>query len=190
MVADKLVPVSSSTSLGHPLCVLVTGVPGTGKSFVADVIARRLGAPVLAHDWAMSGLRPFAEIQAALDRMDLGHRVVGWSVLAALARSQLRAGRSVVLDGVARQPEVETCRAAAAGEGCRLVVVATHCSDLATHRARVEGRRRAIPDWYELDWSHVERARVAWEDPRGCDLRLDTALGWAQNEWLLAGVLT
>jgi hypothetical protein len=94
-----------------------------------------------------------------------------------------------VLDGVARQPEVETCRAVAASEGGRLVVIATHCSDLALHRARVEDRRRAIPDWYELEWDHVERALAAWEDPPGCDLRLDTSLCWAENETLLAPVL-
>ena len=24
------------------------------------------------------------------------------------------------------------------------------------HRSRVEGRRRNIPGWHEIDWSHVE----------------------------------
>ena len=32
---------------------------------------RILGAPVLGHDWAMSGLRPYPELQEALDRMGL-----------------------------------------------------------------------------------------------------------------------
>ena len=86
-----------------PLLVLVTGLPGTGKSTMADVAAVAFGAPVLGHDWAMSGLRPYPELQTALDAMGLrGHRGVGWSILSALARSQLRHGRPVVLDGVAR----------------------------------------------------------------------------------------
>ena len=85
------------------LLVLVTGLPGTGKSTMAEIASRELGAPVLGHDWAMSGLRPYPEMQRALDAMDPpGHRGVGWSLLWALARSQLRRGSSVVLDGVAR----------------------------------------------------------------------------------------
>ena len=51
------------------LLVLITGLPGSGKSTMAEVAGRQLGAPVLGHDWAMSGLRPFPEVQAALDTM-------------------------------------------------------------------------------------------------------------------------
>ncbi len=92
------------------LLVLITGLPDR-KSTMAEAAGRQLGAPVLGHDWAMSGLRPFPEMQAALDAMGLrGHRGVGWSLLWALARSQLRIGSSVVLDGVARQPEVDGTR--------------------------------------------------------------------------------
>ncbi len=84
------------------LLVLITGLPGSGKSTMAAVAGRALGAPVLGHDWAMSGLRPYPELQDALDTMGVrGHRGVGWSLLWALARSQLRLGSSVVLDGVA-----------------------------------------------------------------------------------------
>ena len=52
-----------------------------------------------------------AEVQAALDaRVLRGHLVLGWSVPWGLARSQLRLGSSVVLDGVAREAEVEGTR--------------------------------------------------------------------------------
>jgi hypothetical protein len=73
--------------------VLVTGVPGTGKSAVAEAAADIVGAAVLAHDWAMSALRPYAELQAALDAMEPpGNRRVGWSILASLAQAQLQRG--------------------------------------------------------------------------------------------------
>ena len=95
----------------RPTLVLVTGLPGTGKSTVAEATAEVFGAAVLGHDWAMSGLRPYQELQDALDAMEpSGHRVVGWSILYALAAAQLRAGRSVVLDGVARRSEIAACR--------------------------------------------------------------------------------
>ncbi len=156
------------------MLVLVTGLPGTGKSTLAEVAGRLLGAPVLAHDWAMSGLRRYPELQVALDVMEpSGHRVVGWSILGALARSQLRRGSSVVLDGVARAVEIDACRSLAEEESAVLVVVATECSDIAVHRLRIEERRRSIPDWHELDWSGVARARRAWEAPAPVDVTLD-----------------
>ena len=115
----------------QPLLVVVTGVQGTGKSVVAEAAANMLGAAVLAHDWVMSALRPYPEIQATLDAMEPpGHRVVGWSILDSLARAQLRRGYSVVLDGVARAPEIARCRESAEGLAARLVVIMTQCSDL------------------------------------------------------------
>ncbi len=141
---------------------------------------------MLAHDWAMSGLRPFPEIQHALDTMDPpGHRAVGWSLLWALARSQLRAGSSVVLDGVARERETEATRRLAHEEHANSLVVMTTCGDVALHRARVEGRDRHIPNWYELDWGHVERARASWLPPPGVDLVLDATDSLEANADLL-----
>jgi predicted kinase len=164
------------------LVVLITGQPGSGKSTMAEVAGRALGAPVLSHDWAMSGLRPFPEVQDALDAMGpRGHRGVGWSLLWALARSQLRRGSSVVLDGVARDPELEGTRELADEEGARCLVIMTACADPVLHRARVEGRQRQIPGWYELDWEHVERARSSWVPPEGLDLTLEAATPVGEN---------
>jgi hypothetical protein len=156
------------------ILVLITGLPGTGKSTLADRAARQLGAAVHAHDWAMSGLRPYPELQSALDSMDPpGHRDVGWSILYALADSQLRRGASVVLDGVARAPEIARCRGLADERAATAAVVLAECRDVDTHRTRIEGRQRDIPNWYELDWAHVARSRGAWQPIRDADLELD-----------------
>ncbi len=168
----------------------MTGVPGTGKSTVADHAGRLLGAAVLAHDWAMSALRPYPDLQETLDTMNPpGHRAVGWSILRSLARSELRRGRSVVLDGVARGPEVASCRELASTEGAELVLVATECSDPELHRERVVGRRRLIPDWYELEWDHVATAREGWNRPADVDLVLDASLPWGRNAAQLEALL-
>ena len=172
------------------LVVLITGLPGSGKSTMAQVAGRTLGAPVLGHDWAMSGLRPFVEMQDALDSMGTrGHRGVGWSLLWGLARSQLRLGSSVVLDGVARDPEVDGTRALAAEEGAASLVVMTTCGDDGLHRARVEGRLRHIPNWYELDWDHVARACSSWLPPEGLDLVLDAGTAVEENAGRLRTLL-
>jgi predicted kinase len=154
--------------------VVVTGLPGTGKSTIAAAAARCVGAAVLAHDWTMSALRPYPELQAALDMMDPpGHRPVGWSILLSLARAQLRRGASVVLDGVARSHEIALAQSVADEETARLVVVMTQCSDPDMHRSRITGRQRGIPNWYELDWQQVQWARDRWEPISGIDLTLE-----------------
>jgi hypothetical protein len=139
----------------------------------------------------MSGLRPYPEVQAALDTMgQWGHRGVGWSLLWALARSQLRVGSPVVLDGVARESEVEGTRLVAQEEGARSLVVLTTCLDAELHRERVEGRRRMIPDWYELDWDHVERSRASWVPPGDVDLVLEAEDPLEGNAGRLQALLT
>jgi hypothetical protein len=164
-----------------PTLVVVTGLPGTGKSTVAAIAADELGTAVVAHDWAMSSLRGYPTIQSALDALDGGHRMVGWSILVALAQAQLVENRSVVLDGVARQREQAQCAALARDAGARLLTIATHCSDIDVHRQRIDGRRRGIPGWRELRWEDVERAARGWERVEG-DLNLDAVRPWAENE--------
>ncbi len=194
--ASPTKPVGSSTrsemnsESPRLVLVLVTGLPGTGKSTMAEVAAETLAAPTLAHDWTMSGLRPFLKIQAALDAMNpSGHRDVGWSILRALARQQIRRGSSVVLDGVARAAEIKQCRGMALEEGAQLVVVMTQCAAPEIHRSRIEGRERSIPNWYELDWDHVAQARAGWEPIQGADVVLDAANQLEENTTRLREVL-
>lgn len=157
---------------------------------MADWASDHLGAAVLAHDWAMSGLRPYPVMQDALDQMNPpGHGRVGWSVLGALARAQLRRGRSVVLDGVARSPDVEHCREVALDEHAHFAVILTECADAGVHRSRIEGRQRSIPNWYEIDWHQVQRSRASWVAPAPVELRLQATEPMAQNRRRLADFL-
>lgn len=173
-----------------PVLVLLTGPPGTGKSTLAESAAAHLGAAVLGWDWAMAALTGFPGVQAALrDGSADDHRRVGWSILWNLATAQLRGGRSVVLDGVARDVHVAGTRAVADAAGARCVVVTTACSDPGLHRSRVEGRSRAIPGWHELDWDHVSAVLAGWRPPGHADLTLDAAGPLSGNVARLLGVL-
>lgn len=165
-----------------PRLVLITGVAGTGKSTLAEAAADLLGAPVLGWDWAMASLTRFEDIQRALKAGSREEYVeVGWSILCNLAIAQLRQGRSVVLDGVARGPEIDMVRQAATDTAATMLVVATGCSDAELHRTRVEGRNRVIPGWHELEWHFVAAARGRWEPPQDADLYLDAADSLASN---------
>lgn len=118
------------------------------------------------------------------------HRAVGWSIMWNLSIAQLRGGRSVVLDGVARDAEVGRFREIARDFDVPAVVVWTLCSDREVHRSRIEGRDRAIPGWHELDWAHVDALRTSLAEPVDVDLRLDAVQDLEANATVLAERLT
>ena len=159
-----------------PNVVLVTGPPGTGKSTLASGLAPELNATVLGWDWAMAAMTWCEPVQATFTSLDLAtYRRIGWSILWSLGEAQLREGRSIVLDGLARKEEVAASRALARRLGARPLVVATECSDVSLLRARVEGRHRAIPGWHELSWDHVTDVLTRWTVPSDVDVSIDSA---------------
>jgi hypothetical protein len=44
--------------VGAPVVIVFTGLPGTGKSTLAEAVARRIGAPAFAGDWLLGALAP------------------------------------------------------------------------------------------------------------------------------------
>ncbi len=159
----------------RPVVILVTGLQGSGKSTVAGWAGGHLDAVVFGWDWAMAGLARCPDLQTVLEDMDrLAYRRVGWTLLWQLSTAELRRGRSVVLDGMARAEEVARTRQLARSHDAISMIVVARCDDLPAQRARIEGRRRDIPGWYELDWEHVSQARQHWEQPGDVDIELDT----------------
>jgi hypothetical protein len=92
----------------------------------------------------------------------------------------------VVLDGMARADDVAAVRALGRELAVPTVVVMTTCDDLLVQRARIEGRDRGIPGWYELTWEQVERSRANWSPPDDVDLVMD---GTAPPDAAIAAVL-
>lgn len=169
---------------GRPHLIVFTGLPGTGKSTLADEAASLLGCPLFAKD----------QLEATLRRSGIGAEAnSGWAaveLLNTLAGEQLRRGQSAILDSVATFERMRAVwRALARTHGATMKVVECVCSDEALHRARLAGRRRGIPGWPELAWDDVLAVRSRYEPWSDLRLILDATQPLAQNQAALRAYL-
>lgn len=149
------------------MLVVVSGLPGTGKSAVAAALAARLGAVQVSIDPIEDAL-----LGAGLPQSwETG--VAAYEAARAVAEQNLAAGLPVVVDAVNdSEPARDTWRRAGAE---RFFVLLT-LDDAVEHRRRLEGRVRGMAHLPEPTWDDV-RARAAGyaEWPDGGCLRLDAA---------------
>lgn len=147
--------------------IVFSGLPGTGKSMLAETLAKYLHFPVFAKDWLeasllRSGLAP------TVSEKPLGF--AGYDLLTMLAERQLMFGQSVILDSVASTETIrKTWRQLAKQYEANWLVIECFCSDETIHRSRLQTRKRNIRDWHELTWSDVESVKqryAAWEEKR------------------------
>jgi predicted kinase len=151
--------------------ILVSGLPGSGKSTVADGLSRSLSIPVFSID----------PIEAAMWRNGIARDQTGvaaYEVAAALADEQLRLGHSVIVDAV---NPIEAPRAGwrslAAKYHADLKIIECICANEAVHRRRIEARIRNIEGMPEIPWSRVEQRRAEYEPWSDERLTLDTSVG-------------
>jgi predicted kinase len=162
--------------------IVFSGVPGSGKSTVAEATGAALGIPVFAVDWLLGALTPFGGYH--LDE-SWG---MGAELLTTLALRQLRLGQSAILDYPLEEPAVrDRWRSLAARAASDFRVIVCVCPDEEEHKRRLAGRKRGIPGWHEGgDWANVQR-RLAEFPPWAEDvLTVDTTRPQAD---ILAAIL-
>ena len=143
------------------------GLPGTGKTTVAQTLARKLAAVYLRIDTLERAIKACKSGQA-----DIG--AAGYLVAYAVAGDNLRLGSTVVADSVnSLQITRESWRKVAFEAGVKIFEIELVCSDAAMHRHRVEGRKADIPNFQLPTWQSVlERQYDPWESAH---LVVDTA---------------
>ena len=159
--------------------ILFSGLPGTGKSTLAESIGRQLRIPVFAKDWLEASLVR-SGLRASVDERQLGF--AGYELLTVLAERQLMLNQSMILDSVASTLAIRNKWQQLANQyAAAWRVVECICSDENLHRARLQNRQRNIPGWHELEWSEVEKVKGYYSPWEGERLILDMVEPFDEN---------
>jgi predicted kinase len=140
------------------MLIAMSGLPGAGKSAVADGLGRTLGAPVLSVDPIESALW-----RAGIAR-DQPTGYAAYTVADAQCRRLLALGLTVIVDAVNNiAPAQDGWQAVARDLAVRLLVIEVICSDVDVHRDRLARRVRDLPFFREPTWDDVVDRRAEAE---------------------------
>jgi predicted kinase len=134
----------------QPTLIVISGLPGVGKSAVATAVAARLNGVHLSVD----------PVEDAMLRCDLpagrNGGVAAYEAVRTMAESNLALGTVVVVDAVNDSEDArDTWRTAASNSKAPLTFAVRTCSNLDEHRRRLEDRSRGFSRLPEPTWSQV-----------------------------------
>lgn len=167
----------------RPAVVVVCGLSGSGKSWLAATLGERVGYEILSSDIVrkdLAGLAPTARVRTGYDEglYDAEHSTATYRALLERARQRLESGRGVILDATfQRRADRDAARDLARRARVPFVLIECCCAEGEVRR-RLQGRARdaAVPS--DADWEvYVEQRRrfEAFADHESDRLTLDTS---------------
>lgn len=158
-----------------PVLVVTAGLPGSGKSTIAEIVAGRLGATAISVDPIEAAI-----LKAGIDA-DQPTGLAAYLVAERMAEQVLVSGQSVIVDAVnAVEPARLQWRGLAERCGVKLSVIETVCSDAELHEERL-AKRTGLTAAYAVEQSIDEYAEwkgAAASLPR---ITLDTSRPLGEN---------
>jgi predicted kinase len=143
--------------MNQPKIIVMSGLPGCGKSTLAEQIAASLHITILSVDPIESGI-----IKAGITKC-FKTGLAAYLVAEILAEEQIKLGSSVVVDAVNAEDEGKQIWIECAKRlKIPLVVIECVLKDEPLHRTRVEGRARGLHGINEVTWGDVQARRAKY----------------------------
>ena len=170
------------------MLIAMAGLPGAGKTMMAEILGGRLAASVVSVDPIESAI-----LHAGIDS-DQPTGLAAYLVAETIAEALLMSGHSVIVDAVnAVDPAREQWVRLAERQGETLRFIEVVCSDLDLHRQRLEHRQSdhqyySWPSWHAVEqsldeyasWSGMSASvpRITLDSVRPLGLNVDAALAF------------
>jgi predicted kinase len=155
--------------------IVISGLPGSGKSTVAENLAKKLAVPVLSVD----------PIESAIIKSGIAKSsetgLAAYLVAEALASEQLNLGISVIIDAVSAVREARNMWRILLNKYKARLLIIECVLDKELHKKRIALRIRNMHGIPEVTWDDVENRHkeyLPWEDER---LVVDTREGIENN---------
>ncbi|MGH1523372.1 AAA family ATPase [Leifsonia sp. L25] len=168
-----------------PVLIVTAGLPGSGKSTIAEIIAGRLGATAISVDPIEAAI-----LKAGIDS-DQPTGLAAYLVAERMAEQVLLSGHSVVVDAVnAVEPARLQWRDLAERCGVKLRVVETVCFDDELHEQRLAKRsgliaayavEQSVEEYAEWKGAAASLPRVTLDTSRPLGENVDAALAFLER---------
>ncbi len=148
--------------------VVISGLPGVGKSTISEALASKLHCAILSVDPIEAAMR-----WAGLATESTG--IAAYDAAATLAAEQLKLGNPVIVDAVNPiEPPRAMWRNLVKKYDTKLILIEVICSDEAIHKTRIEKRVRGIEGMPEITWERVQERKAEYQPWQQDRLVLDS----------------